>query len=327
MLPILVSAVATAALVWLIRRFALKRGALDVPNDRSSHTRPTPRGGGAGLIAVVLAGMLLFGTHLSWSYRECLALVAVALVSVIGWIDDQRGGVAPRVRIVVHATAGLLIVPLALLAPPLLVPLWLSLGWWVFWFVAAVNVVNFMDGIDGIIGLQAAIFGAHLALNSVSELSGALGMLLVGASIGFLAFNWSPASIFMGDVGSGGLGATFVVGGLFAVEAGGLGFVAAFLPLCPIFLDATVTLVARAIRGERLSEAHRSHLYQRLANRGMGHSRVSLCYAAASLVGLGIVWMYPDVGVIVLASFCLACACTGMILLRRVEESTLPSDH
>ncbi len=299
MIPVVLVQVALAAVlsafaVRAVRWYALHREVLDHPSERSSHSAPTPRGGGLGLLVAMVAAFAV--ARFAWppthrgtpSTALLLALGGVLLTAVVGWLDDH-GGLPVRERLRAHIAAGALLIPLALAAhvgeaPWLLVLLGL---WWTFFTVSAINVVNFIDGIDGMIGAQAFVLGAHLLL--ISEPGGvaaAGSAALVGASIGFLLWNWSPARIFLGDVGSGALGALFVTGGLVVATEGAVSPVQALLPLYPIFLDATVTLVRRARRGERLSVAHRQHLYQRLANDGWGHARVSVLFATAAAAAI-----------------------------------------
>ena len=238
------------------------------------------------MLALLLAWLL--GVR-SWDLALSVAVFGVGMIALVGWRDDRQP-LAPGARLAAQFVAGLCLVPLAL--SPVPVPAWMHWGavaWWVLWGVSAVNVVNFMDGIDGLIGGQMCVFGVHLALFGGPEgMARPLGLAMTGACAGFLFWNWSPARIFMGDAGSGGLGLTAVLGGLLLLREGGAGLVAAFLPLYQIFLDATITLLGRAIRGERLTQAHRDNLYQRLANGGWGHARVSLLYAACSVLGVSV---------------------------------------
>lgn len=308
MIAFALALIVSCATVGLMRSTARRRGMVDVPGARRSHTTPTPRGGGLGLLLGVTAGaaaVLAFPpvrgstAILMDAAVVAAALAAVLVASLIGWLDD-RSDVSIRIRLAAHVVAALLLLPLVhtFAASGWLAPL--ALAWWAFWMISSINVVNFMDGIDGMIGLQSLVFGAFVALCAApGGIAQALGLATAGASLGFLVWNWSPAKIFLGDVGSGGLGALFVVLGALLVREGRVHFTAAFLPLAPIFLDASATLVRRARRGERLSQAHRSHLYQRLANggegsrntapparpyTGLGHARVSLGYAVASML-------------------------------------------
>lgn len=279
--------IASIAMVGLVRQYALRREVLDHPGERSSHSTPTPRGGGAGLLAawlLVILPSLARGWPGSWPLL--LSFVGVLAVAAIGWIDDH-GGLAVRLRLAAHATAAAALLPLVLL--PGAVPAWpvpLVAIWWIFCGIAAANVVNFIDGIDGLIGLTALVYGLFAAVTGTSggAASGA-GLSLAGAAAGFLVWNWSPARIFLGDVGSGAVGFVFVVIGVLLMRETGRGIIMTFLPLWPIVLDASATLIRRWRRREPVTQAHRSHLYQRLANGGWGHARVSLLYGFGAIVG------------------------------------------
>jgi UDP-N-acetylmuramyl pentapeptide phosphotransferase/UDP-N-acetylglucosamine-1-phosphate transferase len=188
--------------------------------------------------------------------------------------------------------------------------------------VSAINVVNFMDGIDGLIGSQLALYGAYVALLApAGSVPALLGVAVAGASLGFLRSNWAPAAIFLGDVGSGAYGVLAVLAGLGLVSAGEpTTIVRAYLPLFPLFLDATVTLVRRARAGERLATPHRSHLYQRLANGPWGHARTTLAYGAAAAIGCA-VGLLPGGG---LALTVTAAYCAGTAVVGRRAERLVP---
>ena len=278
---------ASVALVGFVRQYALRRDVLDHPGERSSHSTPTPRGGGAGLLA---AWLLVLVPSLSTAWRGTwpllLSFAGVILVAVIGWIDDHRS-LAVRSRLVSHALAACTLLPLVLL--PFAVPQWpvpLVAGWWIFCGVAAANVVNFIDGIDGLIGLTALVYGGFAAATGVAGGAAAgSGLALAGAAAGFLVWNWSPARIFLGDVGSGAIGFVLVIVGILLMRETGRGIIMTFLPLWPIVLDASATLIRRWRQHEPLTQPHRSHLYQRLANGGWGHARVSLLYGSGAMLG------------------------------------------
>jgi len=318
-----IAAALSLLFVAVVRHDALRRGLIDRPNDRSSHVVPTPRGGGLGLL-LALGIALAIASHGGWRAWHALATaLAVLLVAIVGWVDDH-GGAPVRVRLVVHAVAAALLLPLVLDAPlPMAAPV--AAVWWIFWTVSAINVVNFVDGIDGIIGAQALVYGLFLWL--AGQAGGPVsvgGLALAGASLGFLVWNWNPAKIFMGDVGSGALGVVFVALGAALVAEGRTGFVAAFAPLAPIFLDAALTLGRRARRGERLSEAHRSHLYQRLANGPLGHASVSAIFAALSCVAAVAALQWPGGGATLLAAL-LAALGAAAVLLERVARPGDPT--
>lgn len=276
----------SAVLVGVLLRYA-RRELLDHPSDRSSHVTPTPRGGGAGLLLAWLVLMAVFVVPTTCpAWPLLLALAACVVVAVAGWVDDH-GGLSVRVRASLQGLAGVALLPLALMPYPVPGgPVALVAAWWIFCAIASANVVNFIDGIDGLIGLTVVVFGAFAGLAGVpGGVASAAGWSLAGASAGFLLWNWSPAKIFLGDVGSSALGIAIVVVGLLVMRESGRGIILTFLPLWPIVLDASVTLVRRWRRGESLTVPHRSHFYQRLANGGWGHARVSALYGLASAVG------------------------------------------
>mgnify|MGYP002528848010 CR=1 FL=1 len=212
----------------------------------------------------------------------------MAMVAVVGWIDDH-GSLHPVARLLVHLGAGVLIawsIGQGVDAVPGWEILgWVSVLWWTFWTVSMINVVNFMDGIDAISAVEAASIGGGVALIAglvpASGLDPVLGLTLAAAAIGFLGWNWPPAKIFLGDVGSVPLG--FLLGWLLLkLAAGGNCAPALILPLYYL-ADATITLARRAARREPVWRAHREHYYQRAVQGGRGHARVSTAIGVANL--------------------------------------------
>ena len=281
-----IAAVVTGLLVRWLARWKM----VDRPNERSSHTRPTPRGGGIGVLAGLAAGMGVAAAQ-GGVLPPARLLLATLLVAAVGFWDDRTGHVPWRFRLAVHALAALWVVlpvggPRRLPLPaPLDVPLGpVAVFVGVLWIVAVLNFVNFMDGIDGISGLQVAITGLALGAALGGPWSW-LGPSLAAAAAGFLLFNWHPARIFLGDVGSGALGfllaAAPFTGARHQVRTG---ILLVGLSLFLFLGDALVTLLLRARRGERLSEAHRRHLYQRLVRTGMGHRAVASAVAGGGAV-------------------------------------------
>lgn len=300
---LVISALVAVAAVYGSLLYARRVALLDHPGARSSHAAPTPRGGGLGLLVGITAVAVMAPVRaaLATAPQAWLAAGAVALVAAIGWIDDHRSlSAAPRIA--VHVVAGVLIgiataVTIRGRAGFALAPIAAIATLTGAVTVAAVNVVNFMDGIDGLIAATAAIFGVTGALigteigASVAQV--ALPLALAGAAAGFLVWNWSPARIFMGDVGSGALGALFVTVAVALADRPSTLLLLA-LPLAPLIVDATWTLVLRARRGERLSDAHRVHLYQRLAAK-RSHAPVAAAYAMVALAcGLAAIAAVPS---------------------------------
>ena len=295
-LPWLAVAAATAAFgAWLARRHALRHGLLDQPGERRSHAVPTPRGGGVGIALSWILASAVSGMR-GWMPAE-IAVAAGAgglLVAAVGYVDDHRP-LSARSRLLAHLLAGLL---LALAVAADGGGTWLS----VVAFVAVpvlVNVWNFMDGIDGIAASQGALAAAGLGgLVLLAPQPAAAAALpawwLCVACLAFLPFNFPRARIFLGDVGSGTLGAALAVLLVLALRPAteapavdGLGQLAlAVLPLSAFLVDATLTLSRRILRGEQWWTPHVSHAYQRLARRVGSHVPVTCAYAGWTAVAI-----------------------------------------
>lgn len=262
------------------RAHARNRGLVDLPGERRSHDRPTPRGGGIGiaLVGLCTCAWLAWIGGSGWAW----AGAGLALVVGPGWWDDHHP-LPAWPRLFAHAGAGACLAAGALqLGAPvataaaafLLVP-------------ALVNVWNFIDGIDGLAASQALL----VALGSAWVMDGAgrtLALAVAAACCGFLPFNLPKARIFLGDVGSGALGyllAALVVIGPSSRPLGG--WPVLLLPLASCLVDAGLTLARRVLRGERWWQPHVQHLYQQLARRH-GHPPVTLAYAGWTAMSIGI---------------------------------------
>ncbi|MFC6669713.1 MraY family glycosyltransferase [Marinobacterium aestuariivivens] len=275
------AAVLAALLTGALRRYALAGGMLDVPNARSSHMLPTPRGGGVSVVLVYLAGLCLLFSQGLMADEVLIGLVgAGVLVALIGWVDDRQS-VAARWRLAVHfLAAGWGLFWLGGLPPVVIYAVEFDLGWLghglaLLYLVWLLNLYNFMDGIDGIAGVEAvtvALGGCLLAVMAGAGVEAWWPMLLLAAGVaGFLVWNWPPARIFMGDAGSGFIGLML---GLLSIQAAYQSFelLAGWLVLLAVFVtDATLTLIRRLLRGMPLAEAHRSHGYQYAARRLGSH--------------------------------------------------------
>lgn len=295
----LAAAVAAGILTGRVRAYALRRSLLDIPNHRSSHAQPTPRGGGLAVAVVILGGTAVAALAGVVAPRLALAVLAGGgAVAAVGWMDD-RSHVPARLRAGVHAAAALL-ATLALGGLPDLragewtVPLGVAgVALAVLGIVWLTNLYNFMDGIDGIAGVEAVtvgLAGGGAALVAGERGLAAVAFLTAGAALGFLAWNWAPARIFMGDVGSGMLGFLFAVLALASERSGALPLLGWVILLGTFIADATITLVRRLLRGERWYDAHRSHAYQRAVQAGFGHSRVSAAALVLNLALAGLAW-------------------------------------
>ena len=289
----LVALVVSFASVRIAISYAHRRGMLDAPGRRRSHTMPTPRGGGIGIVLGALVGMpaaLLLLPVSPGAATTAAFTVAVIAVAAIGWLDDH-GSLPIRPRLLIQLVATLLFcVAVASQTASLLwaVPLLLAGVW-------CINLHNFMDGIDGLAAQQAMFFGAAsaaLAWAAGSPAIAGAALAMTAASVGFWWFNRSPARIFMGDVGSGTLG--FMV---FALTATLWVFQTDLLWPALIFssafvIDATLTLLVRMLRGARWYTPHREHLYQWLVRRGAPHRTVAAGYVAWNvLVCVPLAWI------------------------------------
>jgi Fuc2NAc and GlcNAc transferase len=256
---------------------------LDIPGQRSSHTTATPRGGGVALL-LLLPASIFASAALGLPGETAAALGgAGALVALIGWIDDH-GHVSPLGRAAVHvAAAAWALYWLGGVDSVRVADAELALGavgtiLTLFGIVWLINLYNFMDGIDGLAGGQAVTAGLTAGLLLWSD--GAHGLAFVSLSIaatasGFLVWNWPPARIFMGDVGSGLLGALFAILAVASEKTGALPLTCWLVLLAVFVTDATCTLVQRIFSGQQWYTAHRSHVYQRLIQGGWSHRRVT----------------------------------------------------
>ena len=285
-------------ITYLLRFYAIKNSVIDIPNARSSHSVPTPRGGGVSVVlvflAVITANYFLGKFSLYFSSLLFMAGFAVALV---GFLDDH-GHVNARWRILVHFSgAGLVVFACGGLPPLVLLGFDIDLGLFgdavaVIGIVWILNLFNFMDGIDGIAGVEAlsasAVMGALILVGFNSESIADLHWYLAASVAGFLVWNYPPAKIFMGDAGSGFLGLMLGAMALLSSQVD-QSLLWAWLVMLGVFnVDATVTLIRRVLRGETFFEAHRSHGYQYASRIHGSHRKVT---SAVGLINL--IWLAP----------------------------------
>jgi UDP-N-acetylmuramyl pentapeptide phosphotransferase/UDP-N-acetylglucosamine-1-phosphate transferase len=282
-----VSVIVVALLVPVLRR----RGVLDVPNRRSSHEVPIPRGGGLGLLVGLAAGLGVAAAS-GLPSPGWPIILGIALLACLGLYEDLAGDLPVAWRLGIQAAAAALVIaaaePLRRLPLPAPIDVELGiLGWPLsfLWVLGVVNIFNFLDGIDGYAGVQGLVAGLGLSLVGWGSWIGPAGLAAAGACTGFLVLNWAPARIFMGDVGS------LALGFLFAVMPFGEGRGAAPLlvfvaVLCLWFFlsDGAFTMARRLLKGERIWQPHRSHLYQRLTIAGWSHARVVVTVSIGMIV-------------------------------------------
>lgn len=282
-------------------KWAIKKRILDIPNERSSHTEPVPRGGGVVIVALTLGGMFLFqifGYCTSWAIF--LSFITGALVVAgVSWLDDLHS-LPVGLRLAGQSLAALMAIAFIGYLPDVTFPVvgkihlgLLGVPLAFFWIVGMTNAYNFMDGIDGIAAGHAILAGLWWSvlgwiLNQPPLMI--IGTLLACSSMGFLAHNWSPARVFMGDVGSAFLGYTFAILPLLANlawvkgENWDGGFLVGILINGPFLVDTIFTFTRRLYHGENVWRAHRTHIYQRLVIAGYSSSFVSLLYMGLSFL-------------------------------------------
>lgn len=280
---------ATYGAVAALRPWLISRGVVDTPNHRSSHQTPRPRGAGLAVIAVVLPAWLTWAwlTSATWltAYLVPSAVLGLAAVS---WRDDLTN-LSTLPRLAAHIGAAIILVSSL---PGLVFQGWLpppvdaaAATILLVWFI---NLYNFMDGIDGITGVESITIGAGLAVTAllVGNPSDAWPpYLIAAAAAGFLFWNWAPARVFLGDVGSIPLGA-LLGWALLAAAANGQWAVATILPAYYL-ADATITLVRRLLSGSNVLQAHREHFYQRAIQNGRGHAKVAIAITIANVALVG----------------------------------------
>ncbi len=289
----LLLAVSCFSVRWMVQR-CQRQARFDQPNHRSMHTNPTPTGAGIVIAIVVLIAIfssMILGVYASWFPL----LIIVGSLAMIGWYDD-RNPMSVRIRLL-----GFLILAVVLLVGigsvnQISITHDLRIAFqfrWIAWLFTAlcflwlVNLYNFMDGMDGLAGMQSIIAGVVFAYWFYQVDALHLSLIcwaLVAAASGFLIWNWSPAKIFMGDVGSLSIGGLFACLAVIGVDRYDIPLMAFMLALGPFVFDATFTLFRRLFRGERIYEAHSSHLYQRLAKCGVKHSLIVAIYALLMII-------------------------------------------
>ena len=296
-----VAAVLTLILTGFIRRHALERAMLDHPNPRSLHTAPTPRGGGLGVVATVLAYVVYAVITKRIDSGLGVALLGGGgVIAAIGTADDIWS-LSPETRLAVHFAAaawalwwvgGLPSIDMGVVRAEV------GLAGALFGVILLVwmtNLYNFMDGIDGLATVEAIsiAFSAGILLLTVAATSLAgLAFVIAGAALGFLYWNWQPARIFMGDGCSGFLGFIFGVLAIASENSGAVPLLAWFILANVFVMDASITIVRR-LRGGKWRQAHRTHAYQRAVLSGLSHAEVASTIAAinvvlALLAGLGV---------------------------------------
>ncbi|MCH2534922.1 MAG: glycosyltransferase family 4 protein [Bdellovibrionales bacterium] len=293
-LTLVIASGLSITIVKLLIKNADRLGVIDHPKDRSSHSRPTPRGGGMSfLTSFMMTSMLLISFQLI-NYTEFIPLlVCLPIVSLTGWFDD-RSSLTARSRLFIQIICSLF--SLALITKFYTVDIQASFlpiesqfvlrTLAILFFIWCINLYNFMDGIDGLAGSQAVFIA--LALAGFSFFEGEydfmyLHLILASSVFGFILFNWSPAKIFMGDVGSYFLGFYFACMGVLQDVEGKIQMPTVGILMAPLIVDATFTLFSRLLQGYKLFDTHKTFCFHKIVQSGKSHKQVSTYYLLASI--------------------------------------------
>lgn len=325
----LAAAISFLVSLWFIKK-ADRIGLIDVPNMRSSHTRPTPRGGGIGIVLGAAAAMVVcfLAGIIESSFKYTAIIGGFLAAALLGFYSDKHN-ISALSRIVLQVL--IVVITIGMIGCPKS----LSIGGFIIrtgcmatvygsiWLVAAINFYNFMDGIDGLAAAQGVISGIAIALFGVVLDNGPLipmGLVLSGASAGFLLLNFPPARIFMGDAGSYALG--FYIASFSLIDKR---LVIPIVMVLGVFIfDTVVTLTKRIVRGEEWYQAHREHFYQRAVKLGYSHLQVTLAISAASALLTAMAYAYLQASPPVQIAILLAASAvlTAMALWVVLKERT-----
>ncbi len=325
---------------FVVRRWALQSGVVDIPNERSSHDLPTPRGGGIAIVASFFAAMFLASFFYSFDLRTYWGLLlSAAAIAILGFIDDLHGlsrrhrfavwiiiaGVSMafgiRLRAVALPVIG--VIPLSILSPLITF----------VWLIGVANFYNFMDGIDGLAAGEAISVAGFLAIVSLMHGNTFIfvtSLILLGSALGFLLHNLPPARIFMGDGGSNFLGFVFAALAIIGSQSGAtsIPFAIPVVLLGTFLFDATITLLKRIPKGKNWLKPHRDHYYQRLIILGYSHKRVTFLYCSLNILLGFIALLYsrldglPALMLLVLA---LLPFLFLAVAVNKLEKATAPS--
>ena len=287
-----------------IRKYAIDKRYLDVPNERSLHDHPIPHGGGIAFTSAWYIGITVLYFAGALERNLYLALICGSVVAVVSLADDIFG-LKPIYRLLVHFMAACAVFWLLDGLRPLILPeIHFNYNFIVYpiaiigmvWFI---NLFNFMDGVDGFASVEAICIALVLFIISGNTIN----LLLISCVAGFLCWNWPKAKIFMGDVGSTQLGFILVVLGIYFHNHFDFSIINWVMLSSPFWFDATLTLYRRWRNGEKLSEAHRKHAYQRIVQGGYSHKRTIYALMVVNLAILTLILIYREIKVLQIPIF------------------------
>lgn len=263
------------------KKWAVKKSIIDIPNERSSHTIPTPRGGGIAIIISFYIGLYLFYINNQVDKKLFLALLPGLILATTGIMDDLKG-LSPMIRFIIQfICSGVSLYFL----DGVHITIYNNLFWlWsifaLFGFVWFINLFNFLDGSDGYASMEAIFISISLWIFTKSNIP----LMLAVSVCGFLFWNWPKAKIFMGDVGSTTLGFILIVFGVYFNNIGDFDFSMWILLTSLFWFDASITLLRRFLNKEKLSQPHKKHIYQRAIQGGLSHLMILLSSLLINIV-------------------------------------------
>ena len=310
----LVSISVTCLTLYYLIPYLTRKAFLDIPNSRSSHVKVTPRGGGLAVVAGILTGSCV-AFFLGLTIPHFTFYIGLVLMAITSFLDDKKS-LPVYVRLSAHIIAMGLVIGYTggLKFLPFASPLNFELGYFGYvvsavWIISVINFFNFLDGIDGFAGSQAMVAGVSICTVFWKDASSVVGIIIALSALGFLFFNWHPAKVFMGDVGSVSLGFAFATLPFYSTSLKieeGVFSIAIFLWF--FLADGAFTLIRRILNKEKIWEAHRSHLYQRLNKFGWPHDKIVIMVIFLSVIlssvqiycvkqGIAINWYTPGLGI------------------------------
>lgn len=306
------------SLTYLIKEYAIKKSLVATVNERSSHTVPTPHGGGIALAITWFAGLVYLYFAGAIELHLFFALMCGIVISVVSFVDDIFE-LSPKVRLLAQASVALgglyflgglqsLTLGLFDISYPMLTNIFAF-----FLIVWYINLYNFLDGINGYAGSEAVF----LALAGFALFGGNHFLVLAVATLGFLCWNWNKAKIFMGDVGSTLLGYNIAIFTIYYANEEPTNLWIWIILFGVFWFDATMTLLRRKLNGEKLSQAHRKHAYQRLTQSGWSHYKVTNASIALNVILFGIVYLVTNIAVAFFVALFLLFAVFGFVDSRK----------
>ncbi|MCK5171735.1 MAG: glycosyltransferase family 4 protein [Bacteroidales bacterium] len=310
-------------LTYLIRFFALKYKIVDIPNERSSHQSPTPRGGGLAIVITWYFGISILLYLKIIEDNLYYALLSGSIIAIVSIVDDLIR-VKPAIRLFIHFITVIIAFKFIGELRPLIMPNFEINYYFIIYPLAIIgmvwfiNLFNFMDGLDGFASTEAII----LALVMFAYSGSIINLLLIACIAGFLFWNWPKAKIFLGDVGSTQLGFILVVLGIYFHNTYKFSILNWIMLSSPFWFDATYTLYRRWRNMEKLSQAHKKHVYQRIVQAGFSHQKVNFTLIIINAIVVIFILIYREFKVLQIPLFILSL--TFFYLITKLVDKKVP---